>query len=79
MRDILSTVDRWLLDGRQVAIAVVVRTWGSSPRGVGARMAFTREGEIVGSVSGGCVEAAVIEAGLRILKDEPPQVLHFDV
>lgn len=79
MRDILSTVDRWLLDGRQVAIAVVVRTWGSSPRGVGARLAFTREGEIAGSVSGGCVEAAVIEAGLRILKDEPPQVLHFDV
>jgi len=79
MRDIISSVDRWILEGKQIAVALVVRTWGSSPRGVGARMAFTRGGEFAGSVSGGCVEAAVITAGEKVLKGEPPQLLHFDV
>jgi xanthine dehydrogenase accessory factor len=79
MRDILADVERWQKGGASVAIATVVRTWGSSPRRAGARMALTSDGRIVGSVSGGCVENAVVEAGMEILKTNRPQLLHFGV
>lgn len=79
MRDILADVDRWQKEGASVALATVVQTWGSSPRRVGAKMALTSDGRIVGSVSGGCVENAVVEAGLESLKTNRPQLLHFGV
>jgi xanthine dehydrogenase accessory factor len=79
MRDILPDIDRWLVKHEKIGIATVVQTWGSSPRGVGARMAFTASGKISGSVSGGCVEGAVVEAGLESLRTGRPQYLHFGV
>ena len=79
MRDILSEIETWTRQGKPVGLAAVVQTWGSSPRGVGARMAFTAEGEISGSVSGGCVEGAVLGVGLKMLKGGSPRLLHFDV
>lgn len=79
MRDILADLDRWDARGEPVALATVIQTWGSSPRGVGARMAMTPGGEIAGSVSGGCVEGAVFEAGVEVLKTGRPQLLHFGV
>lgn len=79
MRDILADVDRWQKDGISVAIATVVQTWGSSPRGIGAKMAFTLDGRIAGSVSGGCVENAVIEAGIEAIKSGRAKLLHFGV
>lgn len=79
MRDILADVDRWQKDGASIALATVVQTWGSSPRRVGAKMALTLDGRICGSVSGGCVENAVFEAGVEALKTDRPQLLHFGV
>ena len=79
MRDILSDLDRWQRDGESIALATVIQTWGSSPRRVGAKMALTRNGKITGSVSGGCVENAVVEAGVESLRTNRPQLLHFGV
>jgi xanthine dehydrogenase accessory factor len=60
-------------------LATVVQTWGSAPRKVGAKMAMMPGGEITGSVSGGCVEGAVFEAGSEVLETGQPQLLHFGV
>lgn len=79
MRDILADLRYWLEESQSIALATVVQTWGSSPRGVGSKMAFTATGKITGSVSGGCVESAVIEAGNQTLKTKQPQLLHFGV
>lgn len=79
MRDILANVEQWIDTGETIALATVVQTWGSSPRKIGSHMAFTLSGKITGSVSGGCVENAVIEAGMQTLKTNHPQLLHFGV
>jgi len=79
MREILADIERWRREGAVIATATVVQTWGSSPRGVGAKMAVTSGGRMVGSVSGGCVENAVVELGIESLKSERPQLLHFGV
>ena len=79
MVDILDTVERWLDEGKPVALATVTDTWGSSPRQAGAKMAVTRELAMVGSVSGGCVENAVLEEALQSLEDGKPRLLHYGV
>lgn len=79
MDDIRSTIHAWLVAHKKVALATVVQTWGSSPRQVGAKMGITADLEIVGSVSGGCVETAVIQAAEDVLLTEQPQLLHFGV
>jgi len=61
MRDILTDLQCWLEEDRSIALATVIQTWGSSPRAVGSKMAFTPDGKVAGSVSGGCVENAVID------------------
>lgn len=79
MRDILSDLERWQGDARSIALATVVQTWGSAPRRAGSKMGLTSDGQFSGSVSGGCVENAVIEAGLESLKTNLPKLLHFGV
>jgi len=79
MRDIFTTLDHWLAQSKPIALATVIQTWGSAPRGVGAKMALTANNEITGSVSGGCVEGAVYEAGVETLTTRRPQLLHFGV
>jgi len=79
MKEILTDIERWISTNTPIAIATVLQTWGSSPRRVGAKMAVTPKGQICGSVSGGCVEAAVIETALDVLKSGKPQLLHFGV
>jgi xanthine dehydrogenase accessory factor len=79
MRDILKDVDQWVKAGEPVALATVIHTWGSAPRREGAKMALTQSGKITGSVSGGCVESAVFEAGVQALKSGQPQLLKFGV
>jgi len=80
VKEILSDVDLWLNEGDvEIALATVIRTWGSSPRKTGAKMAMTSDGRIAGSVSGGCVEGAVVEAGKDVLLSGRPQLLHFGV
>jgi xanthine dehydrogenase accessory factor len=79
MRDILDEVERWRESGERVAIATVIQTWGSAPRPAGSAMALTAGGKIAGSVSGGCVEGAVVESGLRCLSTGRPDRLRFGV
>lgn len=66
MFDILNTVTEWLEDDQQIYVATVTETWGSSPRRAGAKMAFRPDLSLIGSVSGGCIESAVIEEGLAL-------------
>src|SRR5215831_1719110 len=79
MRDILSDLERWHADAAPTVLATVVETWGSAPRPPGGKMAVTADGRIAGSVSGGCVEGAVIEAGRKTLASGKPQLLHYGV
>jgi xanthine dehydrogenase accessory factor len=79
MYDVLADINRWLSSENAVALATVINTWGSAPRGVGAKMALTPDGKLTGSVSGGCVEGAVFDAGVRALKNGTPELLHFGV
>jgi xanthine dehydrogenase accessory factor len=79
MRDILPDLDNWRAKNHPIAVATVIQTWGSSPRRAGAKMALTPDGKITGSVSGGCVEGAVFEAGVDVLKSNRSQLLHFGV
>ncbi|KAB2857777.1 MAG: XdhC family protein, partial [Anaerolineae bacterium] len=79
MLDILDTVQNWLNEKRPVALATVVNTWGSSPRPAGSKMAVTADMVIIGSVSAGCVENAVIQEALISLQDRKPRLLHYGV
>jgi len=72
MRELLTDIDRWQTDGKRVAIARVVDIEGSGPRGAGAAMAVNQDGEVSGSVSGGCVEGAVVAEALEILRNDSP-------
>jgi xanthine dehydrogenase accessory factor len=69
----------WHRDGRGAALATVVETWGSAPRPVGSQLAVSGEGEIAGSVSGGCVEGAVVVEAVDALEDGGPRILEFGV
>jgi xanthine dehydrogenase accessory factor len=79
MREALKALQAWTQAGQPAALATVVRTWGSAPRRPGAKMAISQSGEMAGSVSGGCVEAAVVEEALRALQSGAPKLLHFEV
>jgi xanthine dehydrogenase accessory factor len=70
MKEVLDDVERWQAQGRRVAVARVVGVEGSGPRDPGATMVVNDAGEVAGSVSGGCVEGAVVEAALEILRGE---------
>jgi len=70
MRELLDDIDRWRADGQRVAIARVVGLEGSGPRDPGAAMAVSESGEVAGSVSGGCVEGAVVVEALAVLRNE---------
>src|SRR6476660_6897086 len=78
MREILDDLDRWRSAGAKVALARVVDVEGSGPRGPGAAMAVNEKGEVAGSVSGGCVEGAVVSEALAILNGEAdPRIITF--
>ena len=79
MRDVLDQVDRWLSAGRRVAVATVVRTWRSAPRQPGASLAVDDHGEVVGSVSGGCVEGAVYDLARQVVADGRPVLARYGV
>jgi xanthine dehydrogenase accessory factor len=70
MREVLNDIDRWRKQGKRVAVARVVGIEGSGPRDPGATMAVSSEGEVAGSVSGGCVEGAVMTEALSVLDGE---------
>jgi xanthine dehydrogenase accessory factor len=77
MREVLSDIDRWKAQGQRVAIARVVDVEGSGPRDPGAAMAVSQNGEVAGSVSGGCVEGAVVGEALQVLETGLPRLVTF--
>ena len=77
--DVLEQARSWRDAGRGVALATVVETWGSSPRPAGSLLAVNDQSAFVGSVSGGCVEGAVVEEALRAIRDGRPRTLEFGV
>jgi len=77
--DILTAAADWRRAGRGVALATVVTTWGSSPRPVGSKLAVDDSGRMIGSVSGGCVETAVVETALTAIKTGAFRLLEFGV
>ncbi|BAY94493.1 MULTISPECIES: XdhC family protein [unclassified Tolypothrix] len=79
MKEVIDEVEQWLNLGHTVALATVVKTLGSSPREVGAVMAVNDAGEVLGSVSGGCVEAAVVEEALIVIQSGEPRLLSYGV
>lgn len=76
---VLEQAATWLAAGRGVALATVVKTWGSAPRPAGSQLAITDSGEFVGSVSGGCIEGAVAAEAREAIKDGQVRTLSFGV
>ena len=77
--DVLQTALSWKESGRDVAIATVTSTWGSSPRPAGSQLVVDGDGAMVGSVSGGCIEGAVVREALETIADGRPRLLDFGV
>jgi xanthine/CO dehydrogenase XdhC/CoxF family maturation factor len=78
-RDPLAIAEAWLAEGRAVALATVVETWGSAPRPVGSHLVVDGEGRFEGSVSGGCVEGAVVGEAAEVIADGKTRLLEFGV
>ncbi|CAN5875428.1 XdhC family protein [soil metagenome] len=79
MREVLPDIERWQIDGKQVALATVVKVYGSAPRPLGAKMAISEAGEMAGSVSGGCVEGAVVQEALEVLKTGQARLIEYGI
>jgi xanthine/CO dehydrogenase XdhC/CoxF family maturation factor len=77
--DILKAAEEWRKAGRGVALATVVETWGSAPRPVGSNLVIDSEGNFLGSVSGGCVEGAVVTEAMDVIDNGMPKMLEFGV
>lgn len=78
-RDVLGMAEDWRANGRGVALATVMETWGSAPRPVGSHLAVDADGNFEGSVSGGCVEGAVVGEALDVIASGAPRMLEFGV
>ena len=76
---LLETAQAWRAEGRPVALATVVGTWGSSPRQVGSQLVVDGNGRIEGSVSGGCIEGAVVREAIEVMDTGAPRLLSFGV
>lgn len=79
MRDVLPDIEKWRAKGEKVALATVVTMYGSAPRLPGAKLAVSESGELTGSVSGGCVEPAVVHAAMEVIDNGKPQMLEFGI
>lgn len=78
-QEILERAADWGRNGLGVALATVVSTWGSAPRPAGSHLAVNERGEFVGSVSGGCIEGAVVREALDAIRDGKPRLLDYGV
>jgi len=76
---VLEQAEAWLAEGRKVALATVVKTWGSAPRPAGSQLAINDQGAFVGSVSGGCIEGAVAAEAQQIMTSGDVVTLSFGI
>lgn len=79
MRELLPVIDRWRIENKQIALATVVKIYGSAPQPLGAKMVISAAGEMVGSVSGGCVEGAVVQEALAVMAARQPKLVMFGI
>lgn len=79
MRDILQSLEQWREEGKSLCLATVVKVYGSAPRPLGAKMVVSSDGEMAGSVSGGCLEGTVVEEARKVLKTGVPRLLNFGI
>lgn len=79
INDVLGQASTWLDEGRRVALATVVTTWGSSPRPVGSQLAIDDQGNMLGSVSGGCIEGAVVHESESVMESGKSKLLEYGV
>lgn len=79
LENVFPLAEKWMEEGRHIAIATVIKTWGSSPRPVGSQLLLDSRGNFEGSVSGGCVETAVIEEGLQVIEQKKAKLLEYGV
>ena len=79
MKEIIPDIKQWQTQHKPIAVATVIQTWGSAPRKAGAKMALTADNEMSGSVSGGCVEGAVVQEALDILISQTPKLVAFGI
>lgn len=77
--NVLAAAAAWRRSGRGVALATVTATWGSSPRPAGSQLAIDERGAMLGSVSGGCIEGAVVKEAQEVIADGKPRLLDFGV
>ncbi len=75
----METAEKWLEEGRRLAMATVIETWGSAPRPTGSQLVIDEEGNFEGSVSGGCVEGAVVAEAFDIIESGKPGIVEFGV
>jgi xanthine/CO dehydrogenase XdhC/CoxF family maturation factor len=78
-RDPLAVAEDWVNAGKEIALATVIETWGSAPRPVGSQLVIDADGNFEGSVSGGCVEGAVISEAAEVIASGAPRMLEFGV
>ena len=79
MREILVDLEKWRAEKKKVALATVVKAYGSAPRPLGAKMAVSSTGDITGSVSGGCVEGAVVEEALEVMRSGESRLIKYGI
>jgi len=79
MRDLFDDIEKWQNEGKAVALATVVKVYGSAPQPLGAKMAVSSTGEMVGSVSGGCVEGAVVQEALDAIESQQPRLVEYGI
>ena len=79
MRNLIPQITQWRNEGKSVALATVVKAYGSSPRPLGSKMVVSDAGEMAGSVSGGCVESAVLQEALGVIESGQPKLLAYGI
>ena len=79
MRELADSIERWRARGDRVALATVVATRRSAPRPVGSKLAISERGELIGSVSGGCVESDVFDNAMAVMREGEPRLLHYGI
>ncbi len=79
MKELLADIDQWQAEGKRVALATVVQVYGSAPRPLGAKLAVSEDGAMVGSVSGGCVESAAVQEALEVLSTGRPRLVAYGI
>ena len=79
MKELLADIDQWQAEGKRIALATVVQVYGSAPRPLGAKLAVSEDGAMVGSVSGGCVESAAVQEAIEVLSTGKPRLVAYGI